>query len=107
MIVDTLANTNWVVSGPGAERRILAQNEDLMLVEFRFAKDGKGLAHNHPHVQTTYVASGRFEFTVAGETRILNPGDGLLIPSNAVHSCVALEAGNLIDAFTPRRDDFL
>ena len=99
--------TAWMTSGPGAERRILAHSADLMLVEFRFEKGGEGLPHSHPHTQQTYVASGSFEFTVAGETRTLNPGDGLLIPSDAEHSCVCLEAGALIDAFTPCRDDFL
>jgi quercetin dioxygenase-like cupin family protein len=31
----------------------------------------------------------------------------MLIPSNAEHSCLCLEEGELIDAFTPRRDDFM
>jgi len=30
-----------------------------------------------------------------------------VIPSEAVHGCVCLEPGELIDCFTPRRDDFL
>lgn len=107
MQVDKEATTKWTVSGPGAERRIMAESPELMMVEFRFEKGGEGLPHNHPHVQTTYVMSGRFEFTVGDDTQILEPGDAMLIPSNVVHSCVALEAGRLIDAFTPRRDDFL
>ncbi len=99
--------SEWMVSGPGAQRRILCESKDLMMVEFRFDKDGEGLPHNHPHVQTTYVTSGLFEFTISGETKTLGPGDGLSIPSNAVHSCVCLEKGVLVDAFSPRRDDFM
>jgi quercetin dioxygenase-like cupin family protein len=94
-------------SGPGARRRILCQNKDLMMVEFAFDKDGEGLPHSHPHVQTTLVASGQFRFTVAGVTKILNPGDAILIPSNAEHSCVCLKEGHLVDSFSPRRDDFM
>jgi quercetin dioxygenase-like cupin family protein len=94
-------------SGPGARRRILCHDKSLMMVEFRFDKGGEGLPHNHPHVQTTYVASGRFRFTVGEETRVLEPGDAMLVPSDAVHSCVCLEQGVLFDAFAPRRDDFL
>ncbi|PIB25574.1 cupin [Amylibacter kogurei] len=107
MIVNSDTPDAWMTSGPGAQRRILCQDKDLMMVEFRFEKDGEGLPHNHPHTQTTYVSSGKFEFTVAGVTKILGPGDGMLIPSNAVHSCVCLEAGVLLDSFTPRRDDFM
>ncbi|WP_336058054.1 cupin domain-containing protein [Nitratireductor sp. CH_MIT9313-5] len=101
------APEEWRVSGPGAKRRILCQNPELMMVAFHFEKGGEGLPHSHPHVQTTYVTSGRFRFTVSGDTQDLGPGDAMLIPSNAEHSCLCLEEGELIDAFTPRRDDFM
>ena len=107
MIVHSDAASEWMRTGPGASRRILSQSKELMMVEFRFEKGGEGAPHNHPHVQSTYVASGEFEFTVDGETRILKPGDGFVIPSGVVHSCVCREAGSLVDAFSPRRDDFL
>jgi quercetin dioxygenase-like cupin family protein len=58
-------------------------------------------------VQASYVAEGRFEVTVAGETTVLSAGDGFIVPANAVHGVKALEAGRLIDSFTPHRADFL
>lgn len=107
MIVNSDSPSEWMTSGPGAQRRILCENEELMMVEFRFEKDGQGLWHNHPHTQTTYVSSGSFQFTVGDETKILNPGDAMLIPPHAFHKCLCLEAGILLDAFTPRREDFM
>lgn len=107
MTQDATAPSDWMISGPGAERRILCYNDDLMMVEFRFAKDGLGALHNHPHTQSTVVASGKFQFTLEGETHILEAGDSLLIPSLAMHECLCLEPGVLMDAFTPSRDDFL
>lgn len=107
MTITSKVASDWMSSGPGAQRRILCHGKDLMMVEFKFDKGGEGLPHNHPHVQTTYVTEGRFEFTISGETTILEPGDAAIIPSNAIHSCVCLEDGVLLDAFTPRRDDFL
>jgi quercetin dioxygenase-like cupin family protein len=97
-----------VDAGNNVRRRVLAESPDLMLVEFAFAENGFGAPHSHPHVQSTFVQSGRFEFTVAGETFKVGPGDAFVIPANAVHGCRALgEPGVLIDTFTPRRDDFL
>jgi len=97
-----------VDAGNAVKRRVLAENDQLMLVEFAFAADGVGAPHSHPHVQSTFVKSGRFAFTVGDESFEVGPGDAFVIPSNAVHGCRALgEPGVLIDSFTPRRDDFL
>ncbi|MEO9825594.1 MAG: cupin domain-containing protein [Paracoccaceae bacterium] len=92
---------------PGVTRQVLADHPDLMLVCFRFQKDAEGKLHHHHHVQSTHVKSGRFRFSMDGEETEYGPGDSFVIPSNAVHGCVCLEAGELIDCFTPRRDDFL
>jgi quercetin dioxygenase-like cupin family protein len=96
-----------VATGPGVTRQVLTDHPDLMIVAFRFAEGAEGALHAHPHVQATYVQSGRFAFTVAGKDLQVGPGDSFIIPGNAVHGCRCLESGVLIDSFTPRRDDFL
>jgi len=63
----------------GVERTVLSEAPELMVVSFRFKTGAEGKLHSHPHVQSTYVASGS----------------------------LCLEEGELIDCFTPRRDDFL
>ncbi len=78
-----------------------------MIVANDFAAGAKGAPHHHPHIQATLVQSGRFSFTVAGETFEVGPGDCFIVPPNAEHGCQCLEPGRLIDSFTPRRDDFL
>ena len=41
-----------------------------MVVAFRFSEAGaEGALHNHPHVQSTFVESGRFRFTVGDEVK--------------------------------------
>jgi quercetin dioxygenase-like cupin family protein len=96
-----------VITGPGVTRQVLAQRPEIMTVAFDFAEGAEGALHHHPHVQATFVESGRFAFTVAGETFEVGAGDCFVVPPNAEHGCRALEAGRLIDTFTPRRDDFL
>ncbi|UWQ96759.1 cupin domain-containing protein [Rhodobacteraceae bacterium M385] len=97
-----------VEAGDNVTRQVLSDHPDLMVVAFTFAAEGaEGALHNHPHVQSTYVESGRFRFSMDGDPFEVGPGDSFVIPSDAVHGCVCLEPGRLVDCFTPRRDDFL
>ena len=93
--------------GKGTERRIMAYDEQLMLVEVTLEKGGVGELHTHPHHQVDYLVSGRVEFELSGVKRVLEPGDSVLIPQGAVHGAVALEDSVLLDIFSPAREDFL
>lgn len=97
-----------VPTGENVTRQVLSDHEQMMVVAFRFAANGaEGALHNHPHVQSTYVESGRFRFTLGDEVREVAKGDSFVIPSGLTHGCICLEPGTLVDCFTPRRDDFL
>lgn len=96
-----------VSSGEGVTRQVLSEAPQMMVVAFRFRAGAEGAVHDHPHIQSTYVESGRFRFTLGDETCEVGPGDSFVIPSGLPHGCVCVEAGTLIDGFTPRRDDFL
>jgi quercetin dioxygenase-like cupin family protein len=91
----------------GSSRRVVLDLPELMLVEFMFVKGGVGPLHSHPHVQSSYIATGLFDVTIDGVTQRIAAGGGYIVPSGLVHGVVAIEAGKLIDSFTPRRDDFL
>ena len=93
--------------GGGVSRKILAYEEKLMSVEVRFEKGAVGAMHTHPHVQISYVLEGKFEATINGETRIIEKGDTYVTEPDAPHGVVCLEAGALLDIFTPMRADFL
>lgn len=96
-----------IATDTGVTRQVLATDPSLMVVAFRFQTGAEGTLHSHPHVQSTYVETGRFTFHMGGTAYDLCPGDSLIIPSNSPHGCVCVEQGTLIDTFTPRRDDFL
>jgi quercetin dioxygenase-like cupin family protein len=97
----------WVATPDGNRRRVVLHTDELMVVEFAFEKGGVGAFHSHPHVQSSYVAEGRFEVTIDGVTETLAAGGSFIVPSNLVHGVKALEAGRLVDTFTPKRADFL
>lgn len=62
--------------------------------------------HHHPQEQITYILEGRLQMTIGGEEFLLQPGTYHLIPSNVVHSAVALTDCILIDVFSPVREDY-
>ena len=97
----------WESAGEGIVRQIMGYNDNLMMVKVKFETGAIGTPHTHPHTQTTYVASGVFEFTTDGETKIVRPGDGVYMKQGILHGCICLEAGVLIDTFSPMREDFL
>ncbi|HEY2863425.1 MAG TPA: cupin domain-containing protein [Casimicrobiaceae bacterium] len=97
----------WEDVEPGVRRRILQAQGGLMLVEVQFAAGAAGYVHNHVHEQISYCTSGRFEYSLNGRTHVLAPGESIYVSSNARHGAKALEAGTLIDVFTPVRDDLL
>lgn len=101
------ADVDAAPAGEGVERRVLAYCEDLMCVENRFEQGAVGALHSHPHTQITYVASGVFEFTIDGETHTVRQGDTLLKQDGVIHGCTCVEAGVLLDIFTPMRKDFV
>jgi quercetin dioxygenase-like cupin family protein len=93
--------------GEGVTRRILAYNDGLMCVENTFETGAVGALHSHPHTQITYVVSGKFTFTIDGVTKTVAKGDTMLKTDSVVHGCTCLEAGILLDIFTPMREDFV
>ena len=103
----TLPKFPVVSPDAGVLRQVLSESPELMVVSFRFETGAEGKLHKHPHVQSTYVSKGKFLFFRDGAAYELKVGDSLVIPGNIEHGCECLEEGELIDCFTPRRDDFL
>ena len=97
----------WEELGGGVSRKMLGYDNQIMMVLVKFEKGAVGSPHHHFHTQTTYVAEGSFEFEIDGQKQVVNGGDGVYIEPNLLHSAVCLEAGILIDTFSPVREDFL
>ena len=98
---------SWVNVDPGVDRMIMGYDENLMMVKVRFEKGAVGPMHSHSHIQSTYIASGRFEVSIDGNTMLLSAGDTFFVAPNLGHGVVCKEAGVLVDVFHPCREDFL
>ena len=97
----------WQQMDKGVKRKVMAWDKDLMLVKVAFEAGGIGTVHDHRHVQISHIESGRFEVEINGTKKILSAGDVFYIPPHIRHGVVCLEAGVLIDAFSPMREDFV
>jgi quercetin dioxygenase-like cupin family protein len=62
--------------------------------------------HTHIHEQTVDVIKGRLEMTIGDEKRILEAGQGAIIPSMVPHGAKAVTDCFVIDTFCPVREDY-
>lgn len=97
----------WESVGEGVKRKIVAYDDQLMLTKVAFEKGGVGALHQHHHSQISHVESGAFEIQIGDEKKLLRAGDAFRIPPHVIHGAVCMEAGVLVDAFSPYREDFI
>lgn len=93
--------------GAGITRQIFGFGDDLMTCRLTFAAGAVGAVHSHPHSQTSYCETGRFLYRVDDTELEIGPGDCVYIAPHRQHGIVCLEAGVIIDSFSPKRADFL
>jgi quercetin dioxygenase-like cupin family protein len=99
--------TSFEPIAPGIKRQLLGHDSELMMVVFRFEKGAAGALHSHPHRQVSYIISGKFEVQIGEQKKTLGSGDSYFVEPDAIHGVLALEAGSIVDAFAPCRNDFL
>lgn len=85
----------------------LAVGEKSQVTKMNYIIGNYASPHQHPHEQSGYVISGKYELTVGDEKYELNAGDTYSIPGNQVHSFNVIEGGEVVDVFTPPREDYL
>lgn len=85
----------------------LACGEKSMVTKMNYVKGNFADTHTHPHEQSGYVISGKYEMMIDGEKYKLLPGDSYAVPGNVPHSFKVIEDGEVIDVFTPIREDYL
>lgn len=96
------------ISSPeiGLSRQVLAYAGSLMLVRHLMDQGWIGAKHSHPHEQLVYVVSGHIRFTAAGKTFDAHTGDSFVVPGGVEHQARALEKSEVLDIFTPIREDY-
>jgi quercetin dioxygenase-like cupin family protein len=91
---------------PGIERRFLTASR-MTIARFALARGAVVPPHSHDHEQVSYVVSGALRFRVAGEETLVRAGEALQIPTWAEHSVEVVEDAEVIDVFSPVRQDWI
>lgn len=91
----------------GVSFDVLAVGDKLMITRMNFKAGEFVPMHSHPNEQAGYVISGKYKMMFRNENEILIPGDSYSIPGNMEHSLEVIEGGEVIDVFTPPRQDYL
>jgi quercetin dioxygenase-like cupin family protein len=97
----------WESVAPGMKRKIMSYDGRLMLVKVAFEQGAIGTVHRHHHTQISYVSKGKFEIEIDGQKQVLNQGDVFHAAPDLLHGALCLEEGELIDLFSPMREDFV
>ena len=91
---------------PGMQRQVLAYNPHLMLVRHTFEKGWNGARHSHPHHQMVYVVRGHIRFEAEGKSWEMHSGDSVVVEGGLEHHASALEESEVLDIFTPFREEY-
>ena len=90
----------------GMKRQVLAHSDQLMLVRHYFENGWVGARHSHPHHQLVYVVSGAIRVDVDGRVFDVHAGDSFVVDGGVEHKASALEESEVLDIFTPVREDY-
>jgi quercetin dioxygenase-like cupin family protein len=91
----------------GIDRVTLTYDNDTMMCYFYLERGAVLEMHNHVQTQNGIVIKGRINFIKGdGEVLELKAGDAYYFGPNDPHGSEVLEDTELIECFTPSRDDY-
>ncbi len=108
MAIEVTSSNDAGMSVPeaGLRRQVMSYSPSMMLVRHRMTKGWVGAKHSHPHEQLVYVVSGQLTFTSPDGTFEVGAGDSFLVAGGVEHQAAALEDAEVLDVFTPMREDY-
>ncbi|TFG00428.1 MAG: cupin domain-containing protein [Promethearchaeota archaeon] len=90
----------------GIYRKTLAYNDETMLCFFRLEKDAIIPLHYHKATQIGYLIKGKIKFILDNNEFIAQPGDSYVFDSNEKHGAEILEDSEVIEVFSPAREEY-
>ena len=102
----TAADAETVQLAPGVTITKLAEGARLQGQLVEMQPSSRVPAHSHPNEQLTYLVSGQLRLLIDETPVQLEPGESVLIPSEANHAAVTEAEASAVafDVFSPPRD---
>ena len=89
--------SDFITPGYSSARGANIRGEVIEVGRFFYPAGTQAKPHSHPNEQVQVMLSGRIKSIVAGEERILGPGEAVLIPAETEHSLEVLEDTEVIN----------
>ena len=91
----------------GVDFVVLSIGKNTMVTKMLYKTTDNVPFHKHPNEQSGYVISGEYKLKFGGNDYHLSTGDSYAIPANVEHSIEIIKAGEVVDVFSPIRQDYL
>jgi len=91
---------------PGIYRKTLIYNNNMMLCHFILEENSEVPLHSHKEHQIGYIIKGKLQFFTENENFIAEEGDSYVFESNEKHGAKILEDSEVLDVFSPSREDY-
>ena len=102
----------WEESGfeqmsPGVRRQVI-HGEQMTIARFRLRKGTQVDRHQHAAEQVATVLQGKMKLVIGdGEEHVVSAGETIVLPANVPHWAEALEDCDVLDTFSPLREDWI
>lgn len=91
----------------GVDFVVLSIGKNSMVTKMLYKTTDFVPFHQHPNEQSGYVISGVYKLKFEDREYLLSQGDAYSIQANREHSIEIIEAGEVVDVFSPIRQDYL
>lgn len=115
-IIHTARKENrMVVKSSDAQKRsflgvnfvLLSHGPESMVTKMIYKEGDNPPLHKHPNEQSGYVISGKYRIIFEDNDQLIGRGDSYSIPRDTEHRIEIVEPGEVVDFFSPPRNDYL
>ncbi|MCJ2520689.1 MAG: cupin domain-containing protein [Candidatus Thermoplasmatota archaeon] len=103
----SVESTEPVEVREGIARRTLVYGERVLVAHWEIHAGTRFGEHSHIYEQAGFVLKGRLRMIIDGEPTELTAGSAYLVPSDVKHDAIALEDVEVVDTFTPVREEYI
>ncbi|GKZ15716.1 cupin domain-containing protein [Haladaptatus sp. T7] len=91
----------------GVQFDVLAVGDESMVTKMHLKEGNDVPPHSHESEQSGYVISGTYRLHIGDDDDLIEGGDSYSIPGGVEHSYEIIDSGEIIDVFSPPRENYL